>query len=43
MFMEKESITDIKFAPKQWGLMLAISVADGMVNMHVAKDLSNLT
>ena len=42
-FMEKEAIMDIKFAPKHWGLTLAIAVADGTVKMHTSKDLNNLT
>ena len=43
MFQENEAITDIKFAPRHWGLILAIAEADGLVNIHVAKDLNNLT
>ena len=43
MFQENEAITDIKFAPRHWGLLLAIAEADGLVNIHVAKDLNNLT
>jgi hypothetical protein len=43
MFMEKEAINDIKFAPRHWGLVILIAVADGSINMHAAKDLNNLT
>ena len=43
MFQENEAITDIKFAPRHWGLILAIAEADGSVNIHMAKDLNNLT
>jgi hypothetical protein len=39
MFLVNEAITDIKFAPRQWGLLLAIAEADGSVNIHAAKDL----
>ncbi|TNV77762.1 hypothetical protein FGO68_gene2251 [Halteria grandinella] len=42
-FMEKEAILDIKFAPKHWGLTLAIALADGTIKMQTSKDLSNLT
>lgn len=42
-FVEKEAILDIKFAPKHWGLTLAIAVADGTVKIQTAKDLNNLT
>jgi WD40 repeat protein len=41
--LEKEAILDIKFAPRQWGLMLAIAVQDGTVKIHASRDLSNLT
>jgi len=30
-FIQKEAILDIKFAPKHWGLTLAIAVADGTI------------
>jgi len=43
MFQGTEAITDIKFAPRHWGLILAISEADGSVNIHMAKDLNNLS
>ena len=42
-FQLGDAITDIKFAPKHWGLMLAIVQAVGCINIHVAKDLNNLT
>ena len=43
MFMEKEAINDIKFAPRHWGLIIVIAVADGTINMHLATDLNNLS
>ena len=42
-FVEKEAVLDIKFAPKHWGLMIAVAVADGCVKVYAAKDLNNLT
>jgi nucleoporin SEH1 len=38
-----ENVQDIKFAPKHHGLMLAVAVANGNIQMYEAKDLSNLT
>jgi hypothetical protein len=43
MFIEKEAVNDIKFAPRHWGLIIVIAVADGTINMHQATDLNNLT
>lgn len=40
--IEKETIQDIKFAPRHWGLMLAVAVADGSVKIYAAKDLNNM-
>lgn len=42
-FQITEAITDIKFAPKHWGLLLGIVEADGSVNIHAAKDINNLS
>jgi len=42
-FIQKEAILDIKFAPKHWGLTLAIAVADGTIVFQSAKALNNLT
>ena len=38
----KDSVQDIKFAPKHWGLQLAVAVANGSVHIYEAKDLNNL-
>jgi hypothetical protein len=44
IFSEKKgAISDLKFAPRHWGLVLALAYADGSVNMHAARDLNNLT
>ena len=42
-FLQKETVLDIKFAPKHWGLMLSIALQNGTVKVFVAKDLNNLT
>ena len=41
--MEKEAINDIKFAPRHWGLLIAVAISDGTVKIYAAKDLNNLT
>lgn len=42
-FIEKDSVLDIKFAPKHWGLALAVALSDGTVKLQVSKDLANLS
>jgi len=39
----RTSVTDVKFAPKHLGLMLATSSADGVVRIYEAPDVMNLS
>ncbi|XP_064467354.1 nucleoporin SEH1-like [Ornithodoros turicata] len=39
----RTSVTDVKFAPKHLGLMLATCSADGMVRVYEAPDVMNLS
>ena len=39
----KDSVQDIKFAPKHLGLQIAVAVANGNVEVHEAKDVLSLT
>lgn len=39
----RTSVTDVKFAPKHLGLMLATSSADGIVRIYEAPDVMNLS
>lgn len=39
----RTSVTDVKFAPKHMGLMLATCSADGVVRIYEAPDVMNLS
>ena len=39
----RTSVTDVKFAPKHMGLMLATCSADGIVRVYEAPDVMNLS
>ena len=39
----RTSVTDVKFAPKHMGLMLATCSADGIVRIYEAPDVMNLS
>jgi WD40 repeat protein len=39
----RQSVTDVKFAPKHLGLLLATSSSDGIVRIYEAPDIMNLT
>ena len=42
LFDSKESVEDIKFAPKHMGLMLATASSEGYIRIYVAPDIMNL-
>ncbi|KAF2367642.1 WD40 repeat [Trinorchestia longiramus] len=39
----RSSVTDVKFAPKSMGLVLAVCCADGLVRLYEAYDIMNLS
>ena len=39
----RTSVTDVKFAPRHLGLMLATCSADGIVRVYEATDIMNLS
>jgi len=39
----RTSVTDVKFAPKQLGLVLATCSADGIIRVYEAPDMMNLS
>ena len=42
LFDSKESVEDIKFAPKHMGLMLATASSEGFIRIYAPRDLMNL-
>jgi hypothetical protein len=42
LFDSKESVEDIKFAPKHMGLMLATASSEGQIRIYMAPDIMNL-
>lgn len=39
----RTSVTDVKFAPKHLGLLLATASADGIIRIYEAPDIMNLS